>query len=522
MSKSPERNHGGGDNSVVVAIRVRPLNAREKGSLIALNMDKTSCWTVEEKKAAKEKEPSSGGVMRQVGKAAGLQTSQSTKFRFDHCLWSIKDVPDQSGKNRYFSQDDVYPEIGAPLLDHVFKGYNVCLFAYGQTGSGKTHTMMGDISKGIASSERGIIPRMCQDMFERIEKKTNEFTSFVVHATYIELYNEQVCDLLNDKLDPDMKVREDPRTGPFVAGLVIEKVTSVDSVINLIMAGNSRRHVAATKMNKESSRSHAILTLFFEEEAHGEDMEGVASTSRVNLVDLAGSENINKSGAQGETLREAIGINLSLTTLRKVIDSLANPTKGIAPPYRDSKLTYILKDSLGNNAKTLMLATLSPSLMNLAETKNTLLYASLARSIQNKAKANQDENIKLVQDLQNEVAMLRGRLKEQDFIDKRGLTPEKLEAMENELRLREAQEQELKSKIEQLRIERQLKENKDQELQASKEDRERLQNEVCCGSFDPAFILSSFGFAKGVRIIFVHNLKDKRVMMFLCTPYPTM
>eukprot|EP01061_Rhynchopus_euleeides_P013332 TRINITY_DN232_c0_g2_i5.p1 TRINITY_DN232_c0_g2~~TRINITY_DN232_c0_g2_i5.p1 ORF type:complete len:1444 (+),score=584.74 TRINITY_DN232_c0_g2_i5:69-4400(+) len=475
---SSSRSANSNSDAVMAAVRVRPLNDREKRSRIVVNMDADSCWLLEEKEPAKgtDEPGSTGGVLRQVGKAAGAQITASNKFRFDHCLWSIEGVPDQSGKNRFFNQASVYQEIGRLLLDHVFKGYNVCLFAYGQSGSGKTHTMMGDTSSGVESEERGIIPRMCADMFQRIEAKTNEATTFVVHVTYVELYNDQVCDLLTDKHDPDMKVREDPKTGPFVAGLTIENVTSVETVIKLIVEGNSRRHVAATMMNKESSRSHAILTLFFKEEAHGVGAMEVAATSRVNLVDLAGSENITKSGAQGDTLREAISINLSLTSLRKVIDALANPEKRIQPLYRDSKLTYLLKDSLGNNAKTLMLATLSPSGMNLAETKNTLHYASLARAIRNKATANQDGNIKLVRDLQNEVAALRDRLKEQDLCERRRLTPEKVEAMM--LQLKEAQEEQLKKKMEQLRIERQLKVTEDEEvLRASTEEKEGLHRE---------------------------------------------
>eukprot|EP01064_Diplonema_japonicum_P030317 TRINITY_DN513_c1_g1_i3.p1 TRINITY_DN513_c1_g1~~TRINITY_DN513_c1_g1_i3.p1 ORF type:complete len:786 (+),score=270.30 TRINITY_DN513_c1_g1_i3:230-2359(+) len=465
---SPPR---GENDAVKVAVRVRPLNDREKGSVVCVKMDRKSCWTEEDKKGAAQVAEVSTGL-RQVGKVGGTAKQASGRFQFDHCLYSIAD----GSREKIYSQLDVYNEVGAPLLTHVFKGYNVCLFAYGQTGSGKTHTMMGDISKPNLPNA-GIIPRLCTDMFERIEKKTNESTSFVVHASYIELYNEQVCDLLAKELNPDLKVREDPRTGPFVQGLKMDKVSSVDGIIKLIVQGNKQRHVAATKMNAESSRSHAILTLYFEEEAHGEDMEGVAAASRVNLVDLAGSESINKSGVSGINQIEAININLSLTTLRKVIDSLSNPKKGLAPPYRDSKLTYLLKDSLGNNAKTCMVATVSPSLMNISETKNTLHYASLARAIQNSARANADENIRLVQDLQNELAELRDKLTGHSFFTDKGLTPEKLQAMEAELALKQEQEAQLKSKVEQLNLERQLKSKQEEELLATKEEKQRLHNE---------------------------------------------
>ena len=473
---SPARS--GAADAVKVAVRVRPLNARERNTRVVVEMDKASCWVLEEgKEKQKAEEPAAAGLRRVGQKAPNGNLQASNKFRFDYCLWSAEE--ETTAKRKYYDQSDVYQEIGSPLLDHVFKGFNVCLFAYGQTGSGKTHTMMGDISKGMNSDSIGIIPRMCKDLFDRIDAGTSEITSFEVQASYIELYNEQVCDLLSDGHNPDLKVRENPLTGPFVQGLEIRRVGSVHAVLDLIKEGNHRRHTAETKMNKESSRSHALFTLFFAEMCDAEEMEGTASASRVNLVDLAGSENINQSGVQGMNKTEAININLSLTTLRKVIDSLAKPHGGIAPPYRDSKLTYLLKDSLGNNAKTVMLATLSPSAVNVQQTKSTLHYASLARSIQNKAKANQDENLKLVQDLQNEVAALRSRLEGHAYYETRGLTPEKIEAMEAELKLKEEQEAELKTKIQQFAIERKLKEKQEEELKASKEEKDRLHAEVC-------------------------------------------
>ena len=455
--------------AVVVAVRVRPLNASEQGTRLAVGMNRQHCWTLESKPPTNTSKTFPSPT-RPTGLLASNTKDVGEKFHFDHCLWSVPT------DDTTCTQAGVYSEIGAPLLDHVFRGYNVCLFAYGQTGSGKTYTMTGDTSDG--HPERGLIPRLCEDLFDRMGDSTTMGTTFAVRATYVEVYNEQVCDILSDKR-ADLKIRENPETGPFVPGLVVAAVTSVEEVMKVVRDGNRRRHVAATKMNSASSRSHAILTLFFEEEAHAEEMEGVAVASRVNLVDLAGSEKINKSGVVGENLKEAININLSLTTLRKVIDSLASSRKGgIAPPYRDSKLTYLLKDSLGNNAKTVMLATLSPSAASLEETKSTLHYASLARSIKNHATKNEDTNIRLVQDLQSEVASLRARILQKDFFDARGLTPARVEAMEDELRLKQAQEQELKSKMDQLKIERQLKENKEEELRATYEEKAVLSKEV--------------------------------------------
>ncbi|KAJ9452831.1 Kinesin-like protein K39 [Diplonema papillatum] len=471
--KSSAGSANSNSDAVEVALRVRPFNSREKalGDTKSVVMMSRGCvWT----ETLKEKEAAAANAstgLRSVGKQGTSQVVAGTKHAFDYCLWSV-----DKSKTEFVDQEIVYKRIGAPLLDRVFQGFNVCLFAYGQTGSGKTHTMMGNISDGFDNPDVGLIPRMCADMFERMKKKTNEYTTFRVQASYIELYNEQVCDLLAKDVNPDLKVREDPKTGPFVQGLKLEKVDTVESILKLIVTGNRQRHVAATKMNSESSRSHAIFTLYFEEEAHDDEMDAIASASRVNLVDLAGSESISKSGVVGVHQVEAISINLSLTTLRQVIDSLANKKK-VAPPYRDSKLTWLLKDSLGNNAKTCMIATVSPSANNIAETRNTLHYASLARAIQNKAKANQDESIRLVQDLQNEVASLRAKLSDQAFFEGKGLTPEKLQAMEAELAFKQEQEASLKAKVEQLSLERKLKENKEEELRASNEEKERLRKE---------------------------------------------
>ncbi|KAF9182189.1 kinesin-like protein Klp8 [Haplosporangium sp. Z 767] len=338
----------------------------------------------------------------------------SKSFSFDHSYWSF----DKSDPN-YAGQQRLYEDLGVELLNHSFSGYNTCIVAYGQTGSGKSYSMMG------YGEERGIIPLSCHELFRRIEANKDPTLSYRVEVSYMEIYCERVRDLLNPKNKGHLKVREHPSLGPYVEDLSKLMVTSFQDIENLMDEGNKARTVAATNMNETSSRSHAVFTVLLTQKRH--DLETKLDTekvSRICLVDLAGSERANSTGATGARLKEGANINKSLTTLGKVISALADasssptgaPKKGAKKPvelfipYRDSVLTWLLKDCLGGNSKTTIIAALSPADVNYDETLSTLRYADQAKRIKNKAVVNEDPNAKLVRELKEELLELRSKL----------------------------------------------------------------------------------------------------------------
>ncbi|KAG0184537.1 kinesin-like protein Klp8 [Apophysomyces sp. BC1034] len=329
-------------------------------------------------------------------------------FTFDKSYWSV-DKEDGS----YASQETVYQDLGRELLDHAFDGYNCCIFAYGQTGSGKSYSMMG------YGADKGIIPRTCSDLFDRISHETTDTLNFQVEVTYIEIYNEKVRDLLNPKNKSTLRVREHPTLGPYVEDLSRLAVGSFNDIHYLMNEGNKARTVAATNMNATSSRSHAVFTLFLTSKRLDEQTElATEKVARISLVDLAGSERADSTGATGVRLKEGANINKSLTTLGKVIASLAEHSsqehhsgrklKDTHIPYRDSVLTWLLKDSLGGNSKTAMIAAISPA--DYDETLSTLRYADQAKKIKNEAVVNEDPNAKLIRELKEELAVLRETL----------------------------------------------------------------------------------------------------------------
>ncbi|KAG6819457.1 hypothetical protein H0H93_011627, partial [Arthromyces matolae] len=283
-------------------------------------------------------------------------------------------------------------------------------------GSGKSYSMMG------YGADKGIIPLTCQELFTRVNSKTEADSnlSFTVEVSYIEIYNEKVRDLLNPKNSGNLRVREHPSLGPYVEDLSKLVVSSYDEMMTLMDEGNKARTVAATNMNETSSRSHAVFTLLLTMKRHDADTNlDTEKVSRINLVDLAGSERANSTGATGQRLKEGANINKSLTTLGKVISALAMASqadgkkgkKGKAEefiPYRDSVLTWLLKDSLGGNSKTAMIAAIAPA--DYEETLSTLRYADQAKKIKNKAVVNEDPNAKLVRELKEELEMLRARV----------------------------------------------------------------------------------------------------------------
>ncbi|XP_035277114.1 kinesin-like protein KIF13A isoform X6 [Anguilla anguilla] len=379
------------DSKVKVAVRVRPMNRRE----LELN---TKCVVeMEENQTVLHPPPSN---------TKGENRKQTKVFAFDHCFWSM----DESNHTKYAGQEVVFKCLGVGILENAFQGYNACIFAYGQTGSGKSFSMMGNVE------QPGLIPRLCCSLFERVSKEGNEAHSFKVEVSYMEIYNEKVRDLLDPKGNrQSLKVREHKVLGPYVDGLSQLAVTNFEDIESLMSEGNKSRTVAATNMNEESSRSHAVFSIIITQTLY--DLQSGNSgekVSKVSLVDLAGSERVSKTGAAGERLKEGSNINKSLTTLGCVISALADQSAGKGKtkfvPYRDSVLTWLLKDNLGGNSKTAMIATISPAADNYEETLSTLRYADRAKRIVNHAVVNEDPNARIIRELREEVEKLREQL----------------------------------------------------------------------------------------------------------------
>ncbi|XP_025929757.1 kinesin-like protein KIF1B isoform X4 [Apteryx rowi] len=383
--------------SVKVAVRVRPFNSRE---------------TSKESKC----------IIQMQGNSTSIINPKNPKeapksFSFDYSYWSHTSPEDPC----FASQSRVYNDIGKEMLLHAFEGYNVCIFAYGQTGAGKSYTMMGKQEE----SQAGIIPQLCEELFEKINDNSNEEMSYSVEVSYMEIYCERVRDLLNPKNKGNLRVREHPLLGPYVEDLSKLAVTSYTDIADLMDAGNKARTVAATNMNETSSRSHAVFTIVFTQKKHDAETDlSTEKVSKISLVDLAGSERADSTGAKGTRLKEGANINKSLTTLGKVISALAEVSKKKKKtdfiPYRDSVLTWLLRENLGGNSRTAMVAALSPADINYDETLSTLRYADRAKQIKCNAVINEDPNAKLVRELKEEVTRLKDLLRAQglgDIID---------------------------------------------------------------------------------------------------------
>ncbi|KAJ3610331.1 hypothetical protein NHX12_022424, partial [Muraenolepis orangiensis] len=307
----------------------------------------------------------------------------------------------------------VFQDLGLDVLHSAFQGFNACVFAYGQTGSGKSYTMMGD------AGDKGLIPRICEGLFCEISLRSErDAVSFRTEVSYLEIYNERVLDLLHKRPSSapkgGLRVREHPMDGPYVENLSRHVVHGYDDVKELMDTGNANRTTASTGMNDASSRSHAIFTVSFTQARF--DSLPCETLSKLHLVDLAGSERADATQATGTRLKEGANINKSLVTLGSVISALADMgdkrgTKKLTfVPYRDSVLTWLLKDSLGGNSKTIMIATVSPADVNYGETLSTLRYASRAKNIVNTPTVNEDVSVKVIRELQAEITRLRGLL----------------------------------------------------------------------------------------------------------------
>ncbi|CAM9254632.1 unnamed protein product, partial [Ectocarpus fasciculatus] len=378
-------------SNVRVAIRMRPLNSKENGM-----------------SASKVVRMSSGKNVTVSQDGTGISENS---FSYDFCF----DASEDEGSDSAGSQKVVFEKLGMEVLAHAWHGYNACLFAYGQTGSGKSYSMMG------TANDTGIIPRVCRALFYMIIRQTEEHSSvsagaekrgFSVEASYLEIYNENIRDLL-DPARVNLKVREHPTTGVFVENLSSCAVECYKDVEDLLEMGLEQRTTAATNMNRESSRSHSVFTLSIRSyplAGHGGDGDKKKNVrlSRLRLVDLAGSERASSTGATGARLREGANINKSLSTLGRCISALAKiAASGGIVPFRESILTWLLRESLCGNAKTSMLATISPAHVYLNETLSTLRYAYSAKQISTQAVVNDDPTAKIINDLRGEVVRLR-------------------------------------------------------------------------------------------------------------------
>eukprot|EP01061_Rhynchopus_euleeides_P024149 TRINITY_DN38_c0_g2_i1.p1 TRINITY_DN38_c0_g2~~TRINITY_DN38_c0_g2_i1.p1 ORF type:complete len:1023 (+),score=472.43 TRINITY_DN38_c0_g2_i1:111-3179(+) len=377
-------------------------------------------------------------------------------FEFDRGLWSITEEQ-QPYKHEFCDQENVFEYMGSPALAQAWKGFNTCIFAYGQTGAGKTHTMMGHFTctDGQLTGHPGVIPHLCKELYRSIETRQAEANekkvitlAYETELCAYEIYNEKVRDLFythtpGRKAKDELRVRKHPLDGPFVDGISKLSPESWEDCIADIEEGNAQRTTGATAMNAESSRSHSVFQIKFtqiETSIPQERFEKPVTNRKysvINLIDLAGSERNKKSQAAGERLVEATNINLSLTTLKRVIDALVHNSKAEHRnnpkqiPYRDSILTHLLSHSLGGNSKTTMVACVSPHYDNAEETLNTLRYASQARRIVNVVRVNEDSKAKQNLLLKEQLAQLQDELtqrKEGDF------SPAEIAALEDEIR----------------------------------------------------------------------------------------
>ncbi|KAH6772638.1 hypothetical protein C2S51_011042 [Perilla frutescens var. frutescens] len=368
------------EHNVQVLIRIRPLNSMEKNSF-----GFSRCLKQE-----------SAQSITWIGQP-------ETRFMFDHVACEGID------------QEMLFRMVGLPMVENCLSGYNSCMFAYGQTGSGKTYTMLGDIDdlEVKPSSNRGMTPRIFEFLFARIraeeESRRDEQLKYNCKCSFLEIYNEQITDLL-DPSSSNLMLREDMKKGVYVENLSEFEVHTVGDILQLLTQGSSNRKVAATNMNRESSRSHCVFTCVIESKWE-KDSSTNFRFARLNLVDLAGSERQKSSGAEGERLKEAANINKSLSTLGHVIMVLVDVAHGKPRhiPYRDSRLTFLLQDSLGGNSKTMIIANVSPSICSAAETLNTLKFAQRAKLIQNNAIINEDSSGDVVL-LKHQIQLLKEEL----------------------------------------------------------------------------------------------------------------
>ncbi|EPB76030.1 kinesin motor domain protein [Ancylostoma ceylanicum] len=387
---------GGGDN-VVVAVRVRPFNDREKSRKAQLIIEMPD------------------------GQRTCIRDPNNPEdekwFTFDHSYWSHDGF--QEEKNGYFSPTDdryadqkrVFADLGKGVLENAWAGYNCSLFAYGQTGSGKSYSIVG------FKNNKGIVPTFCEELFKKIEEKKEKGGQYEVFISMFEIYCEKIRDLLSSKEPPKggLKIREHPKTGFYVENLSSSPVNSYKEIEAKIEEGTKNRTIAATNMNATSSRAHTIVKLLFVQKSPKSGGGTTTKKSEINLVDLAGSERQRDAGTEGDRMKEGIVINQSLSTLGRVIKALheqqGSKGKKVQIPYRDSVLTCLLKNALGGNSKTIMIAAVSPADINYEETLSTLRFADRAKAIKTNAVVNENQTERIMRELREENERLQQQLK---------------------------------------------------------------------------------------------------------------
>ncbi|XP_013407574.1 kinesin-like protein KIF28P [Lingula anatina] len=382
--------------NVRVAVRVRPFNTREKERNAVLIIDMK-------------------GNTTEIKDPAAPKGEKPRTFTFDFSYWShdgFKEEQDgylSPSGSRYADQRKVFNDLGQSVLDNAWKGYNCSLFAYGQTGSGKSYSMTG------YGNNKGIVPICCEELFKGIEEKkktAQKGEEFQVQVSMLEIYNEQVRDLLTSKKAPKggLKVRQHPSKGFYVESLITCPVNSYADIDNKYQEGARNRTVAATQMNATSSRAHTIVGIYFTQKTLNDAGENMTKSSILYLVDLAGSERAESTGATGDRLKEGSAINQSLSTLGNVIKALADKgsgQSGVMVPFRNSVLTKLLKNALDGNSKTIMIAALSPADINYEETLSTLRFADRAKAIKTTATVNESPTDRLIRELREENERLK-------------------------------------------------------------------------------------------------------------------
>jgi len=462
------------DENIRVAVRVRPFNAREKArnAVNIIGMD---------------------GQTTLIKDPENL-SAEPRKFTFDYSYWShdgFRELDDgylEPDDPKYSDQKKVFSDLGEGVLKNAWNGYNCSLFAYGQTGSGKSYSMVG------YGANKGIVPITCERLFQGIDEKKEEKSSkeYQVTVSMLEIYNEQVRDLLNPatlKIKGGLKVRQHPKLGFYVEQLTSRPVGSYKDIDAQIESGTKSRTVASTNMNATSSRAHTIVAINFSQKGENAAGQNTTMTSIINLVDLAGSERADSTGATGDRLKEGSAINQSLSSLGNVIKALADQSMGkknVIVPFRDSTLTRLLKNALGGNSKTIMIAALSPADINYDETLSTLRFADRAKAIKTKAVINESPTEKLIRELREENERLLKALKaggmpaevqerQEEQQQQVGIPEEEVEelkkGMEERLRQNQLEMEEMKKSWEQ-RLKEQ-EESSNLQLEAVKSEQEK-------------------------------------------------
>lgn len=430
----------GNKEAVKVAVRLRPMNDVEKkqGFSKVVEIDRGSAQVY-------IKNPQ----------------NQTLTFTFDFSF------PEDS------TQEEIYDATASPIVSGVLEGFNGTIFAYGQTGTGKTFSMDGKQNGEL----RGIMPRAFDHIFEYIAANaaTHEF---LVTVQYVEIYNDEIRDLLASTHDTPLRIREDPNNGVYVQGVAIHKVKDVDDLHNLLKLGKKNRVVRKTNMNAESSRSHSIFTITVETLTKIDGQNHVKK-ARLNLVDLAGSERAAKTGQDGIGFIEGVNINFELMILGNCISALTSRSVTHVP-YRDSKLTMMLRDSLGGNARTMMIAAIGPADYNFSETMSTLRYAERAKKIENRPKVNMDPKDAIILKLKDELAELQQKLSQKDQLNAQmGASDDVIAAMEEKLKEQRAELAKASSSAQKEReeLDKKLKERK-KEIEREKAKREEYQKKL--------------------------------------------